>query len=138
MSDKWESLLNNLGHVSRKLGHHDDALDYHKQALVLKPLSASTYSAVGYAYALKGDLVEAVEAFHKALGIRRDDTFATTMLNNVIEQLDDPPFPDSEDLTPRFDPIASLSSPPEDASSPPEQMVSTDDIDMSDSNIASD
>jgi hypothetical protein len=43
---------------------------------------------------LQGDLFEAVESFHKALGIRRDDTFSTTMLNNVIEQLmvDEAPF----------------------------------------------
>ena len=35
-----------------------------------------------------------MESFHKALGIRRDDTFSTTMLNNLIEQLmvDEPPF----------------------------------------------
>ena len=39
-------------------------------------------------------MYEAVESFHKALGIRRDDTFSTTMLNNVIEQLmvEEPPF----------------------------------------------
>jgi anaphase-promoting complex subunit 6 len=29
----------------------------------------------------------AVESFHKALGIRREDTFSTQMLNSVIEQL---------------------------------------------------
>jgi anaphase-promoting complex subunit 6 len=87
MSVKWEPLLNNLGHVSRKLCKYDDALSYHQQALVLKPLSASTFSSIGYVYALKCELVEAIEAFHKALGIRRDDTFSTTMLNNVIEQM---------------------------------------------------
>ncbi len=97
MPERWESLLNNLGHTSRKLGRFEDALHYHRSALVLRPLSASTYSAIGYAQALKGDLAEAVEAFHKALSLRRDDTFATTMLTNVIEQLtseddDDPPF----------------------------------------------
>ncbi len=42
----------------------------------------------------QGNMYEAVESFHKALGIRRDDTFSTTMLNNVIEQLmvEEPPF----------------------------------------------
>ena len=58
------------------------------------PMSASTFSSIGYVYALKGDLIEAVEAFHKALGIRRDDTFSTTMLNRVMEHMlhDDAPF----------------------------------------------
>ena len=87
MSQKWESLLNNLGHVSRKLGKYRDSLEFHKQALVLSPLSASTFSAIGFTHALMGDNAEAVEAFHKALGIRREDTFATTMINNVVEGL---------------------------------------------------
>ena len=45
-------------------------------------------------HALRGDLLEAIESFHKALGIRRDDTFSTTMLNFVVERMigDDPPY----------------------------------------------
>jgi hypothetical protein len=70
------------------------------QALVLRPLSASTYSSIGYVHALMGDLIEAVEAFHKALGIRRDDTFSTTMLNSVVEQMinDEPPFAGNSEI----------------------------------------
>ena len=94
MSQKWESLLNNLGHVSRKLGKYADALEFHRRALVLSPLSASTFCAIGYTQALMGDATEAVEAFHKALGIRREDAFATAMINNVVEGLiaEDLPF----------------------------------------------
>ena len=77
LSSKWESLLNNLGHTARKLKKYPESLSYHQQALVLIPMSASTYSAIGYVQALQGDLVEAVEAFHKALSLRRDDTFST-------------------------------------------------------------
>lgn len=64
------------------------------QALVLSPLNPSTYSAMGFVHALIGNNEEAVDAFHKALGICRDDTFSTTMLSYVIEQLseDTPPF----------------------------------------------
>lgn len=65
------------------------------QALVLNPLNPSTYSAIGFIHALMGNTQEAVDAFHKALGLRRDDTFTTTMLGYVMEQLIDesPPFP---------------------------------------------
>lgn len=62
---------------------------------MLNPLNASTYSAVGFIHALMGNTQEAVDAFHRALGLRRDDTFTTTMLTYVMEQLieESPPYP---------------------------------------------
>jgi len=94
LSQSWEPLLNNLGHTARKLLKYEESIGYHRQALVLRPLSASTYSSIGYVHALRGDLLEAIESFHKALGIRRDDTFSTTVLNFVVERMigDDPPY----------------------------------------------
>ena len=84
---RWEPLISNMGHVMRKLGRLDESLYFHREALALKPMNASTYAAIGHVLALKGDTLEAAEAFHSALGIRRDDTFATTMLNSVVEQM---------------------------------------------------
>lgn len=65
------------------------------QALVLSPQSAVTYSAIAYVYALNGNTELAVDWFHKALGLKRDDTFSTTMLGYVIEQLceEQEPYP---------------------------------------------
>ncbi|MBN3277680.1 CDC16 protein, partial [Polyodon spathula] len=83
--DKWEPLLNNLGHVCRKLKKYEQALEYHRQALVLIPQHASTYSAIGYVYSLMGDFENAIDYFHTALGLRRDDTFSVTMLGHCIE-----------------------------------------------------
>ena len=104
LSDKWESLLNNLGHTHRKLGRYQESISFHQQALVLSPLNPSTYSALGYVQTLTGDLTNAVENFHKALGIRREDAFSTNMLTQVIEQLMNSvaPFPGFHDTTPRF------------------------------------
>lgn len=51
--DKWEPLFNNLGHTCRKLGRFEEALNFHRQALVLKPEMASTYSAIGYVQTLQ-------------------------------------------------------------------------------------
>ena len=53
ISEKWESLYNNLGHTCRKLGRLEEALAYHRQALVLKPQTASTYAAIGYVQTLQ-------------------------------------------------------------------------------------
>ncbi|TNN42053.1 Cell division cycle protein 16 [Liparis tanakae] len=59
--DKWEPLLNNLGH------------------------HASTYSSIGYVHSLMGDFESAIDYFHTALGLKRDDTFSVTMLGHCIE-----------------------------------------------------
>uniref|UniRef100_A0A8C5FM72 Cell division cycle 16 homolog (S. cerevisiae) n=1 Tax=Gadus morhua TaxID=8049 RepID=A0A8C5FM72_GADMO len=83
--DKWEPLLNNLGHVCRKLKKYDSALEYHRQALVLIPQHASTYTAIGYVHSLMGDFESAIDYFHTALGLKRDDTFSVAMLGHCIE-----------------------------------------------------
>lgn len=104
LSSKWESLLNNLGHTARKLGKLEDALSYHQRALVLKPKSSSTYSAIGYTQTLMQRYFEAVESFHKALSLKRDDAFSTTMLNNCVEHLVDDitPFTDYPNEIPKL------------------------------------
>ncbi|XP_072035292.1 cell division cycle protein 16 homolog isoform X2 [Amphiura filiformis] len=86
LTEKWESLLNNMGHVSRKLKKYEQALDFHRQALVLCPQNSSTFSAMGYVYSLMGNFSMAIDYFHKALGVGRDDTFSVTMLAHAIEQ----------------------------------------------------
>nr|XP_054771442.1 cell division cycle protein 16 homolog [Lytechinus pictus] len=86
LADKWEPLLNNLGHVYRKLKRYEESLEYHRQALILSPQNPSTFSAIGYVYALMGQFSIAIDYFHKALGVGRDDTFSVTMLTHSIEQ----------------------------------------------------
>merc|ERR1712183_1158073 len=127
LAEKWESLLNNLGHTYRKLGRYSEALSFHQQALVLSPLNPSTYSALGYVQTLTNDLTAAVESFHKALGIRREDTFSTNMLNYVIEQLMSgvAPFPDYPEETPRF-PALEIFSADSSAAGPADTTGATD------------
>lgn len=87
LSETWETLLNNLGHACRKLGRYQEAIRYHKQALVLVPKKASTFSALGFVNSLLGNHHEAIGYFHKALGIQREDTFSVHMLGQTLEQL---------------------------------------------------
>lgn len=64
---KWEPLLNNLGHVCRKLGQHEDALEYHYLSLMVIPNSAATYNTIGLIYGLLKDLDSAMECFTKVM-----------------------------------------------------------------------
>ncbi|XP_033127040.1 cell division cycle protein 16 homolog [Anneissia japonica] len=100
LSEKWEPILNNLGHVCRKLGKYDEALGYHQRALVLSPQNPSTFASIGFVYCLQANFNTAIDYFHKALGLRRDDTFSVTMLTHVIEQsiCDMPACEGAEDL----------------------------------------
>lgn len=87
LEENWEPLFNNLGHVYRKLGKLPEALQFHQQALSLQPLNGSTYAAIGLVHMMMNNLLEAIEAFHEALGLKPDDSFSTTMLSYAMEGL---------------------------------------------------
>lgn len=87
ISVRWEPLINNLGHCCRKNKKYDESLKYHKQALGLKPLNSSTFTAIGFVYALKGQLDRAVNYLHRSLALKRDDIVATALLKSCLEDL---------------------------------------------------
>jgi len=95
IDETWEPLLNNLGHVCRKLKKYSTAIEFHQKALLVCPGRSSTYASLGYVHALTGNACDAVEYFQKALALKRDDTFSTNMLNSVLDLYlnEAPPFP---------------------------------------------
>ncbi|KAL1497312.1 hypothetical protein ABEB36_008296 [Hypothenemus hampei] len=104
LTPMWAPLLNNLGHVCRKLKKYDQALEYHNEALILNPQHPATVSAVAFVYSLMDKCDEALEWFHKALSLNRDDTFSRTMLNSLLERAADDllPYSDSPNELPNF------------------------------------
>lgn len=87
LPEKWEPLLNNLGHTMRKMRRYEESLDFHRQAMVLSPQNSTTYVAIGFVYSLMFKWNEAVENFHKALGLKREDTFTNNLLNQAMEHV---------------------------------------------------
>lgn len=87
ISIRWEPLINNLGHCCRKNKKYDEALKYHKQALSLKPQNSATYTAIGFVYALKSNLEQAVDYLHRSLALKRDDIVTTALLKSCLEDL---------------------------------------------------
>lgn len=55
--------------------------------MVLSPQNPSTYSAMGFVLMLQFKWTEAVEYFHKALGLKRDDPFTTSCLDQALQHL---------------------------------------------------
>lgn len=87
ISIRWEPLINNLGHCCRKNKKYDEALKYHRQALTLKPQNPTTYTAIGFVYALKFELERAVGYLHRGLALKREDIVATALLKSCLEDL---------------------------------------------------
>ena len=88
LSDEWEATVVNLAHANRKRNDFDAAIEWYERALSLAPRAASTYTALGFTHQLKGNfqshMSEAIECYHKALGLRPDDTFAQEMLTLAL------------------------------------------------------
>lgn len=83
---KWEPLLNNIGHTWRQLGDYDEAIQYHKIALTLVQANASTYSALGFLYYLKEDWDQALAYLNNALSIKYNDSISTSLLEKTIPE----------------------------------------------------
>jgi anaphase-promoting complex subunit 6 len=87
-TERWEATVVNLAHAHRKQNNFDEAIAWYERALSLAPRSASTYTALGFTHQLKGNfqshMGEAIECYHKALGLRPDDTFAQEMLTLAL------------------------------------------------------
>lgn len=66
---------------------YEEAIEYHKKALALIPKNASTFSSIGYNYMLMWNFHKAVEYFHKALSIKKNDSFTTEMLKSAVDEI---------------------------------------------------
>lgn len=87
ISDFWEPLINNLGHVKRKRGCYADAIKCHQRSLVLCPRKASTLGAIALSCAFSGQGEQAVQFLHEALGISPHDQILKQALEKVLDIL---------------------------------------------------
>uniref|UniRef100_A0A1A9X1T1 Uncharacterized protein n=1 Tax=Glossina brevipalpis TaxID=37001 RepID=A0A1A9X1T1_9MUSC len=87
ISVRWEPMFNNLGHCCRKNKRYKEALKYHQFALLLKPQTPRTFSAIGFVHALMGNLEEATVCFHKSLALNHECIVTSTILKTCIEDL---------------------------------------------------
>eukprot|EP00947_MAST-08B_sp_MAST-8B-sp1_P003049 g3049.t1 len=80
----WEPTICNLGHAHRKSGNWRTAATYYEQAIGLVPRRAATYAALGFTRHLQGMLDAAIDHYHKALGLKPEDAFASDMLSRAL------------------------------------------------------
>ncbi len=82
----WHPTVVNLGHAVRKQHQYSEAIELYEQALGLCPMQPGTYAALGYTHHLLGNTAAAIEHYHKALGLRPDDSFTAEMLTQALQQ----------------------------------------------------
>eukprot|EP00811_Abedinium_folium_P011427 NODE_2057_length_2304_cov_6.105191.p1 GENE.NODE_2057_length_2304_cov_6.105191~~NODE_2057_length_2304_cov_6.105191.p1 ORF type:complete len:252 (-),score=92.93 NODE_2057_length_2304_cov_6.105191:1162-1917(-) len=81
-----ETFCSNLGHAFLKCRYYDRALEAFQQALRLNPRNASVLTGIGFTYHLQGNLEEAIEHYHRALSMQRDDAFTSEMLSCAVQE----------------------------------------------------
>jgi len=86
VSPYWEPTLYNLGTAFRKLHQWDEAKACFSHCLVLIPDNASAYTALGLVQQYAGEYNEAIESYHKALSIQRDDALAAEWLQLALQE----------------------------------------------------
>jgi len=87
-----EATCSNLGHAFLKCRVYDRALEAFRQAHRLSPRSAPVLTGIAFAMQLLGRPEEAIEYYHRALSMQRDDAFAAEMLNYAVQETAEQPF----------------------------------------------
>mmetsp|Transcript_63945 Transcript_63945/g.177394 ORF Transcript_63945/g.177394 Transcript_63945/m.177394 type:complete len:559 (-) Transcript_63945:55-1731(-) len=87
-----ETSCANLGHAFLKCKVYDRALEAFRQANRLNPRSAPVLAGIAFTLQLQGRPEEAIEYYHRALSMQRDDAFATEMLNYAVQEAAEQPF----------------------------------------------
>jgi len=80
-----EASVFNLGHCYRKMLRFHEAVEMYTRALRQAPNKASTYTALAFTHHLMGNFDNAINFYHKALGIFPDDTLTTEMLERALK-----------------------------------------------------
>ena len=78
-------MYNNLGHVTRRQGHYEDAIEYYERALLYRPKKAGVMAAIGLCRLLMGEDGKAVSLLHTALSVDKHDTITLQLLQISLE-----------------------------------------------------
>uniref|UniRef100_A0A0N5AB37 TPR_REGION domain-containing protein n=1 Tax=Syphacia muris TaxID=451379 RepID=A0A0N5AB37_9BILA len=69
LSNFWEPLINNLAHIRRRKGKHDESLKFYQKSLTMRPRNAAALCGMAATYASLGEFELAVRFFNDALGV---------------------------------------------------------------------
>lgn len=81
----WEPVYNNLGHVLRKLGKYNEALQMYQYSLQLLPNEPATLTSIAFTNLLNGNGENAIKYANHSLQFKREDQFTLELLNIAIE-----------------------------------------------------
>lgn len=85
-STPHEAFCSNLGHAFLKCKAYSRAMEAFEQANRLNPRSSLVLSGIAFTHQLQGRLDDAIENYHRALALNRDDVFSSEMLNIAVQE----------------------------------------------------
>lgn len=85
--ENWEATLFNLGHALRKCKQYQHAITAYNRALSVTTRPATVLTAIGFTYHLQGEFDQAIDYYHKALGMNPRDTFTIDMLDRALKEV---------------------------------------------------
>ena len=80
-------VLNNAGTSLRKSGRLGEALEWYRRSLRVRPGDASTHANIAFTLHLQHNVLEAVEAYHRALSLQPGLSFCAEMLSRAMEDV---------------------------------------------------
>ncbi|CAP21926.1 Protein CBR-EMB-27 [Caenorhabditis briggsae] len=69
IDDFWRPMLNNLGHISRRMGRVEEAILFYQKAIKMEPKYIDAIASTALCYAVLGETDRATEFFNRALSI---------------------------------------------------------------------
>ncbi|CAI5441223.1 unnamed protein product [Caenorhabditis angaria] len=69
IEDFWRPMINNLGHISRRMGRLEDAILFHEKAVKMEPKFVDAIASLAICYSLVGNISRSTQFFNRALAI---------------------------------------------------------------------
>jgi anaphase-promoting complex subunit 6 len=73
----------------------DSAIELYEKCLTINSKNPATYTALGFAYHLKGEFRNALNCYHKASFLKNEDSLTEELVAKALNDINEYPIEDS-------------------------------------------
>ncbi|PAV91360.1 hypothetical protein WR25_12622 [Diploscapter pachys] len=85
ISKFWQKLINNIGHIYRRLGKLDEAMKYHRKALLMKNNDVSALASLAMCHAALLDFDSATHCLHRAFSLQPVNSLLHSIQKKMVD-----------------------------------------------------